>query len=347
MDVPMLSVRGLHTSFSTSEGVVRAVDGVSFEIDAGEVVGVVGESGSGKSVLAMSLLGLVARPGRIASGQVLWKGRDLVRASQRELRAIRGREIGVVFQDPMSSLNPVQTVGNQIAEAVRLHGKVSRREAMERAADAMAAVGIPSARRRSTSYPHEFSGGMRQRVMIAMALVNEPDLLIADEPTTALDVTIQAQVMSVLDEIRERTGTAILLITHDLGLVAAMADRLLVMYAGRVVEHGSAADVFRRSRHPYTLGLLASLPRVDQPVRERLRPIAGSPPSLVAVPTGCAFHPRCPYARTPAPCATQEPLLDPRRDAGARAGHGAACHFTAEIADDTGSGSAAAAGSRR
>ncbi|MEJ7772343.1 MAG: ABC transporter ATP-binding protein [Geodermatophilaceae bacterium] len=335
-DVPLLSVRDLRTWFPTPAGTVKAVDGVSFEIDRGEVLGVVGESGSGKSVMAMSLIGLAPEPGRIESGAVLWKGTDLVGAPQRDVRAIRGQEISVVFQDPMSSLNPVHTVGRQIAEAVRLHANVSRKEARERAIDAMATVGIPLARQRAGSYPHEFSGGMRQRVMIAMALVNEPDLLIADEPTTALDVTIQAQVVSVLDEIRERTGTAILLITHDLGLVAGVADRLLVMYAGRVVERGSTGQVFRRSRHPYTRALLASLPRVDRAAGDRLRPIAGHPPSLLAVPAGCSFHPRCPYARTPDPCATQEPVLDRTSGGGESvAAQSAACHFADEVATGT------------
>jgi len=332
MDAPLLSVRDLRTWFPVPAGAVKAVDGVSFDIDRGEVLGVVGESGSGKSVTALSLIGLVPEPGRIQAGSVRWKGRELVGASRRELQAVRGDEIAMVFQDSMSSLNPVHTVGHQIAEAVRLHAKVSRREALQRAIDAMAVVGIPFPRQRAGSYPHEFSGGMRQRVMIAMALVNEPDLLIADEPTTALDVTIQAQVVSVLSEIRDRTGTAVLLITHDLGLVAGMADRLLVMYAGRVIETGSAAAVFRRPRHPYTLGLLASRPRLDEPRGARLRPIAGSPPSLVAVPAGCPFHPRCPFARLPAPCAGEEPVLEAWGGADGTTVHGAACHFAAEVA---------------
>ncbi|CAN5624900.1 ABC transporter ATP-binding protein [soil metagenome] len=334
MNAPLLSVRGLRISFPTSAGAVKAADGVSFEIHRGEVLGVVGESGSGKSVTAMSLIGLVPEPGRIEAGEVIWKGRDLVGSSSRELRSIRGNEIAIVFQDPMSALNPVHTVGHQIAEAVRLHAAVSRREAMERAIDAMTKVGIPLARQRVRSYPHEFSGGMRQRVMIAMALVNEPDLLIADEPTTALDVTIQAQVVSVLDEIRARTGTAVLLITHDLGLVAGMADRLLVMYAGRIVERGNTGKVFRRPRHPYTLGLLESRPRVDQPTRERLRPIAGSPPSLVAVPAGCSFHPRCPFAQLPVPCASDEPELE-AGVADESFPQSAACHFAAEVSEGT------------
>jgi oligopeptide/dipeptide ABC transporter ATP-binding protein len=278
----------------------------------------------------MSLIGLVpCPPGRIESGQVVWKGRDLVGLAESELRHVRGGEIAVVFQDPMSSLNPVHSVGRQIAEMVRLHRNVSKKGAMERAIEMMDLVGIPQARRRAGSYPHEFSGGMRQRVMIAMALSCEPDLLVADEPTTALDVTIQSQVLELLEEIKERTRSAILLITHDLGVVAGMADQVLVMYAGKIVEQGSVADIFYRSRHPYTLGLLASLPRLDeQDAGIRLRPIEGSPPSLIDLPAGCSFSPRCPFSR-PERCESEEPQL---------AGwdgpnHCAACHFAAELAD--------------
>ncbi len=335
---PLLSVRGLRTTFPTEAGVVAAVDGVSFEIDRGEVLAVVGESGSGKTVTAMSVVGLVPEPGAVESGEVLWRGRDLLRASRRELGGVRGAEIGVIFQDPTSALNPVHTVGRQIAEAVLIHRRGSRRQAMERAIETMSTVGIPQARQRAASYPYEFSGGMRQRVMIAMAIVNEPALVIADEPTTALDVTIQAQVVAVLHEIRERTGAAILLITHDLGLVAAMADEVLVMYAGRVVERGGAVEVFRRARHPYTLGLLASLPRVDGARDRRLRPIVGNPPSLVAMPAGCSFHPRCPFARVPAPCASVEPVLEGPTGTPGEAGHGAACHFAPEVAASTATG---------
>jgi oligopeptide/dipeptide ABC transporter ATP-binding protein len=331
-DEPLLSVRDLRASFPTDAGVVKAVDGVSFEIRRGEVLALVGESGSGKSVTAMSIVGLVPEPGHVTSGAVLWKGRDLLRSSARELRAVRGAGIGVIFQDPMSALNPVHTVGRQIAEAVLIHRRGSRRQALDRAIEVMATVGIPQPRQRAGSYPYEFSGGMRQRIMIAMALANEPELLIADEPTTALDVTIQAQVVSVLHEIRERTGAAILLITHDLGLVAGMADHVAVMYAGRVVERGAAVDVFGRARHPYTLGLLASLPRVDGARGERLRPIAGAPPSLVSLPGGCSFHPRCPFASLPGPCASAEPLLVAVDGAPDDAVHGAACHFASEVA---------------
>ncbi len=322
----LLSVQGLRTWFHTDAGVVKAVDGISFDLSRGEVLAIVGESGAGKSVTAMSIIGLVPDPGRIESGKVLWKGRDLVRLSERELRGIRGAEIAMVFQDPMSSLNPVHTVGRQISEMVRLHRRLPRRQAQDRAVEMMELVGIPHASRRAGSYPHEFSGGMRQRVMIAMALSCEPDLLIADEPTTALDVTIQAQVLEVLQEIKQRTGTAILLITHDLGVVAGMADQVVVMYAGKPVEKGRTADVFYRSRHPYTLGLLSSLPRVDlRDAGQRLRPIEGNPPSLVHLPAGCSFHPRCRFARCPGPCSEEEPSLG-------TSDHCAACHFSEEVA---------------
>lgn len=337
-DEALLSVRDLRTSFRTEAGVVKAVDGVSFEIRRGEVLALVGESGSGKSVTAMSIVGLVPDPGCVESGAVLWKGRDLRRAPARELRAVRGAGIGVIFQDPMSALNPVHTVGRQIAEAVLIHRRGTRRQAMDRAIEVMALVGIPQPRQRAGNYPYEFSGGMRQRVMIAIALANEPELLIADEPTTALDVTIQAQVVSVLHEIRARTGAAILLITHDLGLVAGMADRVAVMYAGRVVERGRAVAVFGQPRHPYTVGLLASRPRVDGDRGERLRPIAGAPPSLGSLPDGCSFHPRCPFARRPDPCERDEPaLVDATGLAEGGGGrpdvtHGAACHFASEVA---------------
>ncbi len=326
---PLLSVRQLRTWFHTDVGAVKAVDGLSFDLHRGEVLAIVGESGSGKSVTAMSIMGLIASPpGRIESGQILWKGRNLVDLPERELRSVRGAEIAMVFQDPMSSLNPVRTVGGQIAETVRFHRRASKGEARDRAIEMMELVGIPQARRRASSYPHEFSGGMRQRVMIAMALSCEPDLLIADEPTTALDVTIQAQVLEVMQEIKQRTGSAILLITHDLGVVAGMADRVLVMYAGKAVEQGRANDIFYRCQHPYTLGLLSSLPRVDEADGcERLRPIEGNPPSLIHLPSGCSFHPRCPFARLPSPCSTEEPSLGSADEAG----HRAACHFAEEV----------------
>ena len=325
---PLLSVRDLRASFHTDAGLVKAVDGVSFDLHRNEVLAVVGESGSGKSVTAMSLLGLIPSPPGRVSGQVLWKGRDLIGLPEPELRKVRGAEIAMVFQDPMSSLNPLHTVGRQIAEMVRLHTTSSKRQAWERAIEMMDLVGIPQARRRAKSYPHEFSGGMRQRVMIGMALACDPDLLIADEPTTALDVTIQAQVLELLQETKERTSSAILLITHDLGIVAGMADQVLVMYAGKAVEQGGARDVFYRSQHPYTLGLLAALPRVDDDAAEgRLRPIDGTPPSLIRVPSGCAFHPRCSFRRLEA-CAVEEPALAPHGEAD----HRSACHFAEEVA---------------
>jgi oligopeptide transport system ATP-binding protein len=328
-DEVLLSVRDLRTYFHTDSGVVKAVDGVSFDLHRGEVLAVVGESGSGKSVTAMSLLGLVSSPpGRIESGEVLWKGRDLVGLAEHDMRRVRGAEIAMVFQDPMSSLNPVHSVGRQIAEMVRLHTTSSKSQAWERAIEMMELVGIPQARRRAGSYPHEFSGGMRQRVMIGMALACEPDLLIADEPTTALDVTIQAQVLELLQETKARTNSAILLITHDLGVVAGMADEVLVMYAGKTVEQGTAADIFYRSRHPYTLGLLASLPRVDeQDASVRLHPIEGTPPSLIHLPSGCPFHPRCTFSRADL-CPVEEPRLSGLE--GSR--HRAACHFAEEVA---------------
>ena len=324
----LLSVRDLRTSFHTDAGVVKAVDGVSFDLDRNQVLAVVGESGSGKSVTAMSLLGLIPTPPGRTSGQVLWKGRDLVGLAEPDLRQVRGAEIAMVFQDPMSSLNPLHSVGRQIAEVVRLHTASSKKQAWARAVEMMDLVGIPQARRRARSYPHEFSGGMRQRVMIGMALACEPDLLIADEPTTALDVTIQAQVLELLQEIKERTSSAILLITHDLGIVAGMADEVLVMYAGKAVEQGSARDIFYRSRHPYTLGLLAALPRLDhEDVDNRLTPIEGAPPSLIHVPTGCSFHPRCSFRR-PEVCPIEEPPLAADGDGA----HRSACHFAEEVA---------------
>ena len=323
----LLSVRELRTSFRTDAGVVKAVDGVSFDLHRGKVLAIVGESGSGKSVTAMSLLGLIPSPPGRTSGQVLWKGRDLSGLAEPEMRKVRGAEIAMVFQDPMSSLNPLHTVGSQIAEMVLLHTDSSRKQAWQRAVEMMDLVGIPQARRRARSYPHEFSGGMRQRVLIAMALACDPDLLIADEPTTALDVTIQAQVLELLQETKERTSSAILLITHDLGIVAGMADDVLVMYAGKAVEQGSVRDIFYRSRHPYTLGLLAALPRVDdEDADNRLRPIVGAPPSLINLPPGCSFSPRCAFVR-PEVCAVEEPKLS---EDGTN--HAAACHLADEVA---------------
>jgi oligopeptide/dipeptide ABC transporter ATP-binding protein len=325
----LLSVRDLRVRFNTDDGVVKAVDGVSFDVQRGEVFAIVGESGSGKSVTAMTLLGLIPNA-IVEGGEALWKGNDLLTAPPEEIRRIRGGEIAVIFQDPLTALNPVHKIGRQIGEMVRIHHNASKKEARERAIELLDLVGIPRAGTRVDSYPHEFSGGMRQRAMIAIAIACEPDLLIADEPTTALDVTVQAQVLDVLMEIKDRINSAIVLITHDLGVVAGGADRVMVMYAGRAAELGTTDEVFYDTRHPYTLGLLASLPRLDDTGVERLVPIKGAPPSLISVPSGCPFHPRCDYARLPDPCAAVVPELVATGDG---SGHASACHFADELAD--------------
>ncbi len=292
----LLSVRDLRTYFHTEAGVVRAVDGVSFDVGAGEVLGIVGESGSGKSITAMSILGLIPiPPGRIESGQIFWKGRDLLTLSDKELRKIRGKEIAMIFQDPMSSLNPVFTIGNQIEEMIRTHQPMSKDQARKRAVDMLSLVGIPRAEQRVEDYPHQFSGGMRQRAMIAMALACEPQLLICDEPTTALDMTIQAQVLEVIEKSANELGAAIMLITHDLGVVAGMATRVAVMYGGQIVEEGEVEDVYYQSRMPYTWGLLGSIPRIDEGDSRRLVPIPGAPPLMSRPPSGCRFAPRCAF----------------------------------------------------
>jgi oligopeptide/dipeptide ABC transporter ATP-binding protein len=327
MSEQLLSVRDLAVCFDTDDGVVHAVDGVSFDVHRGEVFAIVGESGSGKSVTAMTLLGLLPTA-RVTGGEAWWKETDLLRAPPGVLRRIRGGEIAMIFQDPLTALNPVHRVGRQIAEMVRLHRDVSRRAARTRAIELLELVGIPEAAARVDSYPHQFSGGMRQRAMIAMAIACEPDLLIADEPTTALDVTVQAQVVDVLLEIKDRIRSAIVLITHDLGVVAGTADRVMVMYAGRAVETATADEAFHDPLHPYTVGLLASLPRVDADAE--LVPIRGTPPSLVHVPPGCPFHPRCDYARLAHPCATEVPTLDAVE--GKDPAHRSACHFAEELA---------------
>jgi peptide/nickel transport system ATP-binding protein len=293
----LLDVEELRVSFRTEDGVVRAVDGVSFAIKPGEVVAIVGESGSGKSVTAMTLMGLTRSPNATFEGRALFDGRDLIGASDEELRKVRGGGIAMVFQDPMSSLDPVQRIGKQIVEQIRVHDKkVSKAQAYDRAAELMERVGVPRARERLRSYPHEFSGGMRQRVMIAMALSNDPRLLIADEPTTALDVTIQAQILDELRQLRDATGAAVVLVTHDLGVVADIADRIVVMYAGRVVEQGTLDEIFYDPQHPYTWGLLGSIARIDRDRSQRLPAIPGLPPSLLRPPEGCHFRPRCPHA---------------------------------------------------
>jgi peptide/nickel transport system ATP-binding protein len=296
-DGSLLDVEDLKVSFRTEDGVVRAVDGVSFAIKPGEVVAIVGESGSGKSVTAMTLMGLTRSPNATFEGRALFDGRDLISATDEELRKVRGGGIAMVFQDPMSSLDPVQRIGKQIVEQIRAHDKkISKGQAYDRAADLMERVGVPRARERLRSYPHEFSGGMRQRVMIAMALSNDPRLLIADEPTTALDVTIQAQILDELRQLRDETGAAIILVTHDLGVVADIADRIVVMYAGRVVEQATLDEIFYDPQHPYTWGLLGSIARIDRDRSQRLPAIPGLPPSLLRPPEGCHFRPRCPHA---------------------------------------------------
>ncbi|MGO9961774.1 MAG: ABC transporter ATP-binding protein [Solirubrobacteraceae bacterium] len=306
---PLLEVSDLKVSFVTEDGTVRAVDGVSFSVAGGEVVAIVSESGSGKSVTAMTLMGLTRGPNSRFEGEAHFNGQELIRASNEQLQRIRGAGIAMVFQDPMSSLDPVYRVGHQIVEQIRVHDrKVSKAEAMDRAVAMMERVGIPRAAERLRSYPHEFSGGMRQRVMIAMALSCSPQLLIADEPTTALDVTIQAQILDELRELRDETGAGVILVTHDLGVVADIADRVIVMYAGRVVEQGSLDDIFYDPQHPYTWGLLGSITRIDSDRQERLPAIPGQPPSLLAPPSGCHFRPRCPHAF--AQCTEVPPLAN-------------------------------------
>mgnify|MGYP001097323554 CR=1 FL=1 len=293
---PLLDVDDLHVSFRTEEGVVRAVDGVAFHVDAGEVVALVGESGSGKSATALTLMGLTRGPHAAISGRATFAGVELVGAAEAQLRRLRGRDLAIVLQDPMTALNPVLRIGDQIVEQIRAHERCSTAAARDRAAALLERVGIARARERLRAYPHECSGGMRQRVAIAMALACGPRLLIADEPTTALDVTTQAQILAQLDALRRETGAGVLLVTHDLGVVAQLADRVAVMYAGRIVEHGTVADVFADPQHPYTWGLLGSLPRVDRPRPARLPAIPGQPPSPLAAPTGCRFRERCPHA---------------------------------------------------
>ena len=294
----LLEVNDLRTQFPTRNGLVRAVDGISFHLDPGEVLGVVGESGCGKSITALSIMRLIAPPGKIVSGEIIFDGKDLLKVSDAEMRRIRGDDIAMIFQDPMTSLNPVFTVGEQIAEALRLHRKLSRNAAREAAIAAMREVAIPDPARRINDYPHQLSGGMRQRVMIAMALACDPKLLIADEPTTALDVTIQAQILELLEELQRKRGLSVLLITHDLGVVAEVADRVAVMYTGRIVEESAVEELFRQPKHPYTEGLLRSVPKltaVEVGKKERLETIEGVVPSPTNLPPGCHFAPRCPY----------------------------------------------------
>lgn len=323
LKTPLLSVDALRVYFNTPEGVARAVDGVSFTVAAGETVGLVGESGCGKSVTALSLLRLVPPPGRIEPGsRIQFNGKDIATLPTEELRQMRGNRMSMIFQEPMTALNPVLSVGDQVAEVVRVHTKASRQEAWDRAVKMLAQVGIPDPAARAKQYPHELSGGMRQRVMIAMALILEPQLVIADEPTTALDVTIQAQILELLREMRERTGLALLLITHDLGVVAEMASRVIVMYAGEIVEEASVTDLFDNPTHPYTEGLLAAVPRMGEE-SSRLRTIKGTVPPPTAWPTGCRFRDRCPYAFDR--CAVEAPKLLPVAE-----GHTARCHLVEE-----------------
>jgi peptide/nickel transport system ATP-binding protein len=309
MAEPLLDVQDLEVSFATEDGLVRAVDGVSFTLDRGEVVAIVGESGSGKSVTVMTLMGLTRSPNARFAGSARLRGGDLVTASEEELERVRGREIAMIFQDPISSLSPVQRIGKQIAEQILAHEKISKAAALDRAVGLMERVGIPRARDRARAYPHEFSGGMRQRVMIAMALSLSPGVLIADEPTTALDVTIQAQILKEIRELSSESDSGVIFVTHDLGVVADIADRVLVMYAGRLVEQGTVDEIFYDPQHPYTWGLMGSVTRVDRDPPNRLPAIPGQPPSLLRVPEGCHFRPRCPHAFDPC---RQVPPLQPR-----------------------------------
>ncbi|HLQ34983.1 MAG TPA: ABC transporter ATP-binding protein [Chloroflexota bacterium] len=322
----LLSVRDLRTEFRTQDGTVKAVDGVSFDIGKGETLGVVGESGCGKSVTALSIMRLIPEPpGRIVSGQVLFGGQDVLRLSDEQMRRVRGRRIAMIFQDPMTSLNPVLTISRQVTEALELHLGMSRRAARERAIELLEIVGIPAARARIDDYPHQFSGGMRQRVMVAMALSCNPELLIADEPTTALDVTIQAQIIDLIKKLTADFGTAVMFISHNLGVVAGLCDRINVMYAGHIVESAPTEELFDHPKHPYTLGLLRSIPRLDESRKEKLVPIEGLPPDLIAPPPGCPFAPRCVYH-------IERSLVERPELREVRPGHTVACHV--DLADD-------------
>ncbi|MGW1990843.1 ABC transporter ATP-binding protein [Embleya sp. NPDC001921] len=329
MASPLLAVRDLRVRFATEGGVVKAVDGVSFDVERGRTLGIVGESGSGKSVTNLTLLGLHNPARTTIEGSAILDGTELVGAPERVLRDLRGQRVSMVFQDPLTALSPYFTVGAQIVETYRRHTGAGRREATARAVDMLDRVGIPQPARRAREFPHQFSGGMRQRAMIAMALVCEPDLLIADEPTTALDVTVQAQILDLLAELQEQLGTAIILVTHDLGVIADVADDVLVMYAGRAVEFGAVGEVLETPRHPYTRGLLASVPRLSDALDRPLRPVPGSPPSLLAPPPGCAFHPRCTQVidGPEAPCRTVLPLLERVHAGPGGSEHAAACHL--------------------
>jgi peptide/nickel transport system ATP-binding protein len=322
----MLEVRDLQIHFPTDDGLVKAVDGLSFDLKRGQTLGIVGESGSGKSVTSLGIMGLHHSGNAQISGQIWLDGEDLVAAQPARVRQLRGSKMAMIFQDPLSALHPYFSVGSQIAEAYLIHNKVSKRAARQRAVEMLDRVGIPQAASRVEDYPHQFSGGMRQRVMIAMALCCDPELLIADEPTTALDVTVQAQILDLISDLQEEYSSAVIMITHDLGVVAELSDDILVMYAGQAAEYGTAEDIFGRPGHPYTWGLLESMLRLDEERTERLKPIAGTPPSLINVPSGCAFHPRCQYAgQTGGLSETVVPLL---REV--NPGHLVACHLTAD-----------------
>ena len=320
----LLEVDDLKMYFHTEDGVVRAVDGVSYTLDRGETLGVVGESGSGKSVTHMTMMGLIPMPpGKIEGGSVLYRGHDLLNMPEAQMQHVRGNDIAMIFQDPMTSLNPVYKIGKQVGEGLRLHRGYSKEQALKRAVELLDAVGIPEPEKRVNEYPHQFSGGMRQRVMIAMAPACDPDILIADEPTTALDVTIQAQIIELMQEMQEKNGNAIVMITHDLGVVADIADKIMVMYAGRPVEFGTADEIFYESRHPYTWGLIRSIPEQATDEKKPLTPIHGNPPALSNLPKGCVFSPRCPYATDK--CRAERPQ---RFETGT--GHYAACHYAGD-----------------
>ncbi|MER5830108.1 ABC transporter ATP-binding protein [Streptomyces sp. NPDC002130] len=329
-DVPLLEVRDLHVEFHTRDGVAKAVNGVNYTVSSGETLAVLGESGSGKSVTAQAIMGILDMPpGRIPQGQILYRGEDMLTMSGDARRKIRGRKIAMIFQDALSALNPVLSVGYQLGEMFRVHQGLSKKEAKAKAIELMDRVKIPAAKERVGDYPHQFSGGMRQRIMIAMALALEPDLIIADEPTTALDVTVQAQVMDLLAELQREYNMGLILITHDLGVVADVADKIAVMYAGRIVETAPVHELYKRPAHPYTKGLLESIPRLDQKGQD-LYAIKGLPPNLTRIPSGCAFNPRCPQAQDI--CRTDLPPLHPvtERDGGELPGRGSACHFWKE-----------------
>jgi oligopeptide/dipeptide ABC transporter ATP-binding protein len=325
LNEPVLQVTDLHTQFFTDDGVVQAVNGVSFDLNEGESLGIVGESGCGKSMTALSIMGLVPEPGRVVSGEIRFRGNDLLRMRAEDVRDIRGRDIAMIFQDPLSSLNPVLKNGFQIAEAMLAHHRGTRHEAQTRAVDLLKRVRVPAAEARAKDYPHQLSGGMRQRTMIAMGLANEPAILIADEPTTALDVTVQAQIIELLRDLNRDLNTAIVMITHNLGVVAGLCSRVIVMYAGQIVEEGPVDEIFEHPQHPYTWALLRSVPRVDALRHERLRSIEGLPPDLVRPPQGCRFHPRCPFRVDR--CFREEPPLDLFGE-----GHRAACWVTMDRA---------------